>query len=74
MFSKQIMKDRAIESKIKRLIAIASALICDFCVEHHKKLTYDEGITKEEIAESMLVASLVRFGSGVRYLKGLYND
>ncbi len=74
--SKQIMKDGAIESKIKRLIAIASATAigCDFCVEHHTKLAYDEGITKEEIAEAMLVASLVRFGSGVRYLKGLYND
>ena len=75
-FSKQIMKDGAIESKIKRLIAIAcaTAIGCDFCVEHHTKLAYDEGITEEEIAEAMLVASLVRFGSGARYLKGLYND
>lgn len=73
-FSQKIMKNGAIESKTKRLLAIASATAigCDFCVEHHTKLAYDEGITKEEIAEAMLVASLIRFGSGARYLKGLY--
>ena len=70
-FSQQIMKDGAIKSKTKRLIAIASAaaINCDFCVEHHTKLAYDEGISKEEIAEAILVASLVRFGSGARYLR-----
>gem|GEM_PF-1338069 len=70
-FSQQIMNDGAIGVKTKRLIAIASAVAigCDFCVEHHVNLACDEGISKEEIAEAMLVASLVRFGSGARYVR-----
>nr|WP_202319304.1 carboxymuconolactone decarboxylase family protein [Archaeoglobus neptunius] len=66
------MKDGAIPARMKRLIAIASAVAvgCDFCVDHHVKLAYQEGISRKEIVEVILVASLVRFGSGVRYVLG----
>ena len=60
-FSGKIMKDGAIPVKVKRLIAIASAVAvgCDYCVGHHVKLAYGEGISRDEIAEAILVASLV---------------
>lgn len=66
-----IFKDDVLPSKTKRLIAIASAVAtgCDFCFEHHKKLAEDEGLSNEEIEEAVLVASLVRFGSGLRYIE-----
>lgn len=72
-FSGKIMKDGAISAKVKRLIAIASAVAvgCDYCVDHHVKLAYEEGISKDEIVEAVLVASLVRFGSGVRHIANL---
>jgi len=66
-----IFKDDVLPSKTKRLIAIASAVAtgCDFCFEHHKKLAEEEGLSNEEIEEAVLVASLVRFGSGLRYIE-----
>ena len=72
-FSREIMKDGAISAKVKRLIAIASAVAvgCDYCVDHHVKLAYEEGISRDEVAEAILVASLVRFGSGVRHIVNL---
>ncbi len=59
-FSEKIMKDGAIPAKVKRLIAIASAVAvgCDYCVDRHVKLAYKEGISRDEIAEAILVASL----------------
>jgi len=37
----------------------------------HVKLAYEESISRDEIAEAILVASLVRFGSGVRHIANL---
>ena len=39
-FSEKIMKDGAMSAKVKRLIAIVSAVAvgCDYCVDHHVKL------------------------------------
>ncbi len=67
----EIMKDGALSSRIKRLIAIASAVAvgCDSCFKHHLEIAEKEGIKKDEIAEAILVASLVRFGSGMRFLE-----
>jgi len=70
-FIKNVFKDDILPSKTKRLIAIASAVAtgCDFCFEHHKKLAKSDGLSDEEIDEAVLVASLVRFGSGLRYIE-----
>lgn len=66
----QIMKDGAIDSETKRLIAIACAVAinCDFCVEHHTETANEEGINDDKVEEAVLVASLVGFGSRVRHL------
>ena len=65
-----IMDDGAIPSRTKKLLTIASAVAtgCDQCVEKHKKEARNAGITDNEISEAILVASLIRFGSGIKYL------
>ncbi|ADI74163.1 alkylhydroperoxidase like protein, AhpD family [Methanohalobium evestigatum Z-7303] len=65
-----IMGDGAVSSRTKKLLTIASAVAtgCDECVEKHKKEAKDAGINDDEISEAILVASLIRFGSGIKYL------
>ncbi|MFP4655756.1 MAG: carboxymuconolactone decarboxylase family protein [Methanohalobium sp.] len=65
-----IMDDGAVSSRTKKLLAIASAVAtgCDQCVEKHKKEAKDAGLNDDEISEAILVAALIRFGSGVKYL------
>ena len=65
-----IMDDGAIPSRTKKLLTIASAVAtgCDECVEKHKKEARNAGINDDEISEAILVAALIRFGSGIKYL------
>ena len=62
----EIMKDGAISSKDKALIALACAVAipCDSCVEFHKKVAISAGATKEEMLEAGAIGGLVRMGSG----------
>ncbi len=66
----QIMEDGALDSRTKRLLAIASAAStgCDFCIQHHVELARQEGIDEDEIAETLLVSAMVGFGSRIQYL------
>ncbi|MDD1752909.1 MAG: carboxymuconolactone decarboxylase family protein [Methanotrichaceae archaeon] len=62
----EIMKDGALSTKEKALIALASvvALQCDCCVEFHKEVAISAGAIREEILEAAAVGGLVRLGSG----------
>lgn len=62
----EIMKDGAISSKDKALIALACAVAipCDSCVEFHKKVAMSAGASKEEMLEAAAIGGLVRLGSG----------
>ncbi|MCJ7443241.1 MAG: carboxymuconolactone decarboxylase family protein [Methanotrichaceae archaeon] len=62
----EIMKNGALSTKEKALIALASvvALQCDYCVEFHKEVAMSAGATKEEMLEAAAVGGLVRLGSG----------
>ncbi|MDW7733202.1 MAG: carboxymuconolactone decarboxylase family protein [Methanolobus sp.] len=66
---KAIMEDGAIDRRTKKLLAISSAVAvgCDTCFSTNKKLAKDAGISDEEIEEAILVASLIRLGSGLNY-------
>jgi AhpD family alkylhydroperoxidase len=66
-----IMQDGAIDKRTKKLLALASAaaMDCDQCVVHHKEYARQAGISEEEITEAILVASLIRMGSGLKYMK-----
>lgn len=66
----QIMEDGALDSRTKRLLAIASAAStgCDFCVKYHVRLAREEGINEDEIGEALLVSAMVGFGSRMQFL------
>ena len=67
---KTIMEDGAIDRRTKKLLTIASAVAvgCDTCFSTNKKLAKEAGISDEEIEEAILVASLIRLGSGLNYM------
>jgi AhpD family alkylhydroperoxidase len=62
----EIMKDGALSSKDKALIALAcsAAIQCDSCVEFHKNVAISNGATREEMLEAAAIGGLVRLGSG----------
>ena len=62
----EIMKDGALSTKDKALIALAcsAAIRCDSCVEFHKKVAISTGATREEMLEAAAIGGLVRLGSG----------
>jgi AhpD family alkylhydroperoxidase len=66
---KAIMEDGAIDRRTKKLLAVASAVAvsCDTCFSTQRKHAKDAGISDEEIEEAILVASLIRLGSGLNY-------
>lgn len=66
---KAIMEDGAIDRRTKKLLAVASAVAvgCDTCFSTNRKFAKDAGISDEEIEEAILVASLIRLGSGLNY-------
>lgn len=62
----QIMRDGALSTKDKALIAIACAVAvrCEHCAERHRSIALSMGVSREEILEAAAVAGLVRMGSG----------
>lgn len=59
-FSNVAKQKSVLDSKTKELIrlAIASVFRCNHCTENHIKYALNEGATKEEISEALLLASL----------------
>ena len=64
-----IMKEGALSSKNKSLIAVACAVAikCEYCVKSHKENALNAGATMDEIKEAAAVASQVRLGSGLTF-------
>lgn len=62
----EIMKNGALSTKDKALIALACAVAipCDSCVEFHKNVAISTGATREEMLEAAAIGGLVRLGSG----------
>lgn len=65
----EIMKDGALSSKEKSLIALACAVAikCEYCVKAHKENALIAGATMDEIKEAAAVAGQVRLGSGFTF-------
>ena len=60
-----ILKDGALDSRTKELIAVASSVLmrCEHCTELHSKKALSYGATSEQIAEAISVAMLIAAGS-----------
>ncbi|WP_424356262.1 carboxymuconolactone decarboxylase family protein [Methanobacterium sp. MBAC-LM] len=72
----QIMKDGALSSKEKSIIALACAvaLKCEHCVKAHKKSALAAGASMDEILEAAAVAGQVRLGSGLTFASFLLDE
>lgn len=75
-FNDAAMADGAIPVKYKELIALAVALTtqCSYCLEIHRKSAEKVGATQEEIAETIMVASVLRAGATVTHGTQILSD
>lgn len=60
-------KDGAIPEKYRELMSIAVALTtqCVYCIDAHVQNAVKAGATKEELAETVFIASALRAGAAV---------
>ncbi|MGQ9706368.1 MAG: carboxymuconolactone decarboxylase family protein [bacterium] len=58
---KEIMKDGALSTKVKELIATALSIAvhCEPCIKVHIKRAVENGATKDEVAETLAVTLLM---------------
>jgi len=61
--------DGAIPRKFRELIAVAVACTtqCPYCIEAHAKGARAAGATRQELAESVLIAAALRAGGGATH-------
>ena len=59
----------ALDKKTKELIALgaACAIQCEYCIDSHAQKAKAYGATEKEIAEVIMVATVVKAGSTVSY-------
>ena len=64
-FSAAVFAEGALSSKIKQLIAVATAHVtqCPYCIRGHTKAALKVGATREEIMEAIWVAAEMRAGA-----------
>lgn len=64
-FSKVVFMEGALDEKTKQLIAVAVAHVtqCPYCIRSHTSQAMKKGASKEEIMESVWVASEMRAGA-----------
>jgi AhpD family alkylhydroperoxidase len=75
-FDKAALAEGAIPKKYKELMAIAVALTtqCPYCIEVHRQNALKAGVTEQELAEAVLVASALRAGAAVPHGTHLLAD
>jgi AhpD family alkylhydroperoxidase len=64
-FSRKVFANGALTTKTKQLIAVAVAHVtqCPYCIRGHTKAALREGVTREELLESIWVAAEMRAGA-----------
>jgi AhpD family alkylhydroperoxidase len=78
-FNNKVFEEGAISKKNKELIAIACAHIthCPYCIDGHTKRAKEMGVTEEEIAEAIFVATAMAAGASMAHsniaMKALMN-
>ncbi|GGF22125.1 hypothetical protein GCM10010954_21230 [Halobacillus andaensis] len=68
-FDKKAMKAGVLSAKEKELIAVAVAHTtgCPYCIDIHTKGAKEQGASKEEVAESIFVATALKAGSALAH-------
>lgn len=67
-------KAGALDVKTKELLGLVASTVlrCDDCVRYHLETCYKEGITKEEVVESLSIATLVGGTIVIPHLRRAY--
>src|SRR5580698_8590316 len=75
-FDKAAMADGVVPKKYKELIALGVALTtqCPYCLALHRDAAVAAGATKEEIAETALVAAALRAGAAITHATHVIGD
>jgi AhpD family alkylhydroperoxidase len=67
-WDKEVMRgeNNAVPRKYAELMAVAVALTtqCAYCIEAHTKAAHAEGATEQELAETIMIAAVLRAGGG----------
>jgi AhpD family alkylhydroperoxidase len=68
-FDKAALAEGVVPKKYKELIALAVALTtqCPYCLHVHRAAAESAGATREEIAETAMVAAALRAGAAVTH-------
>lgn len=68
-FDQQALKASILSTKEKELIAVAVAHTtgCPYCIDIHTKAAKKAGANKEELAESIMVATALKAGSALAH-------
>jgi AhpD family alkylhydroperoxidase len=68
-YDKAALAAGAIPKKYKELMAIAVALTtqCPYCIEVHRQEALKAGVTDQELAETVFVASALRAGGAITH-------
>ncbi len=68
-FNSKVFSEGAIPLRTKELIAIAAAHItrCPYCIAGHTRRAKDLGVTDEEIAEAIFVATAMNAGASMAH-------
>ncbi|MGG3801693.1 carboxymuconolactone decarboxylase family protein [Metabacillus fastidiosus] len=68
-FDRKALSEGKLSSKLKELIAIAVAHTtgCPYCIDIHTKGAKKANATKEEVAESIMVATALKAGSALAH-------
>jgi AhpD family alkylhydroperoxidase len=75
-FDKAALADGAVPKKYKELIGLAVALTtqCPYCLELHRCAAEAAGATREELAETALVAAALRAGAAITHAAHLIDN
>jgi AhpD family alkylhydroperoxidase len=75
-FDKAALADGVVPKKYKELIALGVALTtqCPYCLDIHRAAAEAAGATREELAETALVAAALRAGAAVTHAAHLIGD
>ncbi|MBW1298845.1 carboxymuconolactone decarboxylase family protein [Aquimarina litoralis] len=64
----------ALDVKTKELLGLVASTVlrCDDCIKYHLETCYKEGLTKEEVVESLSIATLVGGTIVIPHLRKAY--
>lgn len=67
-------KEGHLDVKTKELLGLVASMVlrCDDCVRYHLGKCYDEGLTKEQVMESLSIATLVGGTIVIPHLRRAY--